>query len=60
MGNPKSANMVMLGAFIAKTRILRPDSVFSIFEASSDPRKVEAFKANLGLVQKGIDYIENS
>lgn len=60
MGNPKSANMVMLGAFIAKTGILRQDSVFSIFEGSSDPRKVEAFKANIGLIQKGIDYIENS
>jgi 2-oxoglutarate ferredoxin oxidoreductase subunit gamma len=60
MGSPKSANMVMLGAFIAKTGILKHTSVFSMFLHSADPRKVEAFKTNRELVQKGIDFIENS
>ena len=60
MGNPKSANMVMLGAFIAKTGILRKSSIFRIFDNPKDPRKIEAFKANKEFVRKGIDYIENT
>lgn len=60
MGNPKSANMVMLGAFIAKTCILRKSSIFRIFDDATDPRKIDAFKANREFVRKGIDYIENS
>ena len=60
MGNPKSANMVMLGAFIAKTGLLRKASIFSIFDEPDDPRKVEAFRINKELVRKGIDCIENS
>ncbi len=60
MGNPKSANMVMLGAFIAKTGILRKTSIISIFDDATDPRKIEAFRANKELVRKGIDYIENT
>jgi 2-oxoglutarate ferredoxin oxidoreductase subunit gamma len=60
MGNPKSANMVMLGAFIAKTGILRKMSIFRIFDDVADPRKIEAFRANKELVRKGIDHIENT
>ena len=60
MGNPKSANMVMLGAFIAKTGILREKSIFRIFDNPKDPRKIEAFRANKEFVRKGIDYIENT
>jgi len=60
MGSPKSANMVMLGAFIAKTGILRRISIFRIFDDVTDPRKIEAFRANKELVRKGIDHIENT
>jgi len=60
MGSPKSANMVMLGAFIAKTGILRRSSIFRIFDSTKDPRKIEAFRANKEFVRKGIDYIENT
>jgi 2-oxoglutarate ferredoxin oxidoreductase subunit gamma len=60
MGNPKSANMVMLGAFIAKTDIIRKMSIFRIFDDVTDPRKIEAFRTNKELVRKGIDHIENT
>ena len=60
MGSPKSANMVMLGAFIAKTGILRRISIFRIFDDVTDSRKIEAFRANKELVRKGIDHIENT
>jgi 2-oxoglutarate ferredoxin oxidoreductase subunit gamma len=59
-GSPKSANMVMLGAFIAKTGILRKSSVFSTFEDAVDPRKARAFRVNTELIQKGMDFIENT
>ena len=60
MGNPRSANMVMLGAFIAKTGLLRKASVFSFFDEPDDPRKIEAFRINKELVRKGMDCIENT
>ena len=60
MGNPKSANMVMLGAFIAKTGLLKRSSIFRIFDNVADPRKIEAFRANKEFVMKGMDYIENT
>jgi 2-oxoglutarate ferredoxin oxidoreductase subunit gamma len=60
MGNPKSANMVMLGAFIAKTGLLERNSIFRIFDEVKDPRKIEAFRANKEFVRKGMDYIENT
>ncbi|NJD56703.1 MAG: 2-oxoacid:ferredoxin oxidoreductase subunit gamma [Nitrospirae bacterium] len=60
MGSPKSANMVMLGAFIAKTGILKRRSIFRIFDKTTDPRKIEAFKANKEFVTKGMEYIENT
>ncbi|MBI5634261.1 MAG: 2-oxoacid:acceptor oxidoreductase family protein [Nitrospirae bacterium] len=60
MDNQKSANMVMLGAFIAKTALLNSKTIFSIFEDNADPKKAEAFSANRELVRKGMDCIENT
>ena len=58
--NQKSANMVMLGAFIAKTGLLKTKTIFSIFEDNADPKKAAAFSANRGLVRKGMECIENT
>jgi 2-oxoglutarate ferredoxin oxidoreductase subunit gamma len=58
-GNPKSANMVMLGAFTACTGVLNRDAVFSLF-CPADPAKADTCRVNRELVQKGIDVIENS
>jgi 2-oxoglutarate ferredoxin oxidoreductase subunit gamma len=59
LGSPKSANMVMLGAFIAKTGILRKSSIFSMFGDAGDHRKAGTFRVNTELIQKGMDFIEN-
>ncbi len=59
-GSPKLANMVMLGACIARTGILHEASIFSIFTDAHDRRKAESLKDNIGLVQKGIDYIAHT
>lgn len=58
--NQKSANMVMLGAFIAKTALFRQKTIISIFEDNADPRKAAAYSANRDLVRKGMDCIENT
>jgi 2-oxoglutarate ferredoxin oxidoreductase subunit gamma len=60
LDNQKSANMVMLGAFIAKTALLKPKTIFSILEDIADPKKAEAFSANSELVRKGMNCIENT
>ena len=60
LGSPKSANMVLLGAFIAKSGILRKSSVFSMFEDTADPLRGGASRINTALIQKGMDFIENS
>jgi len=60
LDNQKSANMVMLGAFIAKTALLKPKTIFSILEDNADPKKAAAFSANRDLVRKGMDCIENT
>jgi 2-oxoglutarate ferredoxin oxidoreductase subunit gamma len=60
MGDTKSANMVMLGAFVARTGILSNGSVFRIFEDTSDPKKAQALRINRNLVQKGMAYIEGT
>lgn len=58
-GNTKSANMVLLGAFIAKTGILNDTSVFEAIESSMPDRKKKIFEDNKKAIVKGIKFIEN-
>lgn len=60
IGNTKSANMVMLGALIAKTSILKKSSIVNIFENRFEPGKNASAKINTNSVLEGIKYIENS
>ncbi|MBI5639530.1 MAG: 2-oxoacid:acceptor oxidoreductase family protein [Nitrospirae bacterium] len=59
-GNTKSANVVMLGAFIAETGILKKASVTRIFEDPLGPWGKIASKTNVNSFLEGIQYIENS
>ncbi len=52
--------MVMLGALIAKTHILRQASVDNLFASASDPRKREALKANREMIRKGSEIVEHT
>jgi 2-oxoglutarate ferredoxin oxidoreductase subunit gamma len=54
-GNTKAANMVMVGALIAKTGILKPSSVTAVFA----PMNKTTAKINSRAVKEGITYIEN-
>ncbi len=59
IGNTKSANMVMLGALIAKTGILKKPSILSIFNRT-EPGRIVSAKINTNSVLEGIKYIEIS
>ena len=59
-GNTKSANMVMLGALIAKTALLHKSSILKIVEGPSKSPGGNGIKVNTNSVLKGIQYIEDT
>lgn len=58
-GNTKSANMVMLGAFIKKTGILNEDSVLEAVESSMPAGKNKSIENNKKAVDEGIRFVED-
>lgn len=59
IGNPRSANMVMFGAFVAKTLLIKKSSVVTIFESLSGLGKNSNGKININSVLEGIKHVEN-
>ncbi len=55
-----SANMVMLGALMANTGLLKPETILSLFGDTACPKKAGSFPANKELFQRGLDCIENT
>ncbi len=55
----RSANMVMLGALVAKTSLLKKSSIVNIFENRSEIGKNSNGKTNINSVLEGIKYIED-
>ena len=58
VGNPKVSNMVMLGAYVAATKILKPETIetmiaemFSGAKAKFIPLNIEAFRRGMACVQ---------
>ena len=58
VGNPKVANMVMLGAYVAATKILKPETIekmiaemFTGPKAKFVPLNIEAFRRGMACVQ---------
>ena len=58
-GNPKLANMVALGAFVEKTRLVRMDSLFESFEKILDQRYHSLIPSNIKAIQKGAAFAES-
>ena len=56
IGSPRIANMVMLGTYIAKTRTVKPESVF---EAIKKKSKKEFIEMNIEAVKKGLEISES-
>ena len=58
VGNPKVSNMVMLGAYVAATKLLKPETIESMIEemfagskAKFIPLNIEAFRRGMACVQ---------
>jgi 2-oxoglutarate ferredoxin oxidoreductase subunit gamma len=60
IGNTKSANMVMLGALVARTGIMKKSSIVKIFENPSGSLGNTGSKINTNSILEGIKYIENT
>lgn len=58
-GNPKSANMVMLGSLIAVTDILKTEYIYRALEETIPPSRIRLIDINKRLIERGIEYIEN-
>jgi 2-oxoglutarate ferredoxin oxidoreductase subunit gamma len=59
IGNTKSANMVLLGALIAKTGILNERSVADAIDKSMPDRKKKVMELNKEAILEGVKFIEN-
>ncbi|MEA5050782.1 MAG: 2-oxoacid:acceptor oxidoreductase family protein [Oscillospiraceae bacterium] len=57
-GNPRGANMVMLGAYLAAVKSVLPASIFEIIDHSFTGDKAKYADANKRLVRRGMDFIE--
>jgi 2-oxoglutarate ferredoxin oxidoreductase subunit gamma len=60
MGYTKSANMVMVGALVARTGIVNKSSIVKIFENPSGSMGNTGLKVNTNSILEGIKYIENT
>jgi len=58
-GNAKLANMVALGAFIEKTKLVQTTSLFDSFEKILDQRYHPLIPSNIKAIQKGAAFVES-
>ena len=56
MGMPTLANMILLGAVIAKTGCINPDSLAEALHKVLPARKANLFDANMKALQAGMDF----
>jgi 2-oxoglutarate ferredoxin oxidoreductase subunit gamma len=59
LGNPKLANMVALGAYAEKTRVIREASIPDTLANVLDERHHGMIPSNLEAIGKGRDFIRN-
>ncbi|MGB9629268.1 MAG: 2-oxoacid:acceptor oxidoreductase family protein [Thermodesulfobacteriota bacterium] len=56
-GNPRMANMIALGAFIEKTKLVRMPSIFDSLEKVFDERHHRHIPDNIKAIQIGSEYV---
>ena len=59
IGDTKSANMVMLGGWIAKTGIIHKESALQAVESSMNGKKKNLIDNNKKAILEGMKYLEN-
>jgi len=58
IGNTRSANMVLLGAFVAKTKLLKEESAFEALGSSLDQRR-NSIEINKKAIEEGMRFLED-
>jgi len=58
-GNPKLANMIALGAFTEKTKLVRMDSLFESLEKVFDERYHHLIPSNIKAIEIGAKYVRS-
>jgi 2-oxoglutarate ferredoxin oxidoreductase subunit gamma len=59
-GNPKLANMVALGAFNQKTKLVRMTSLFESLEKVLDERYAHLIPSNIKAIEIGAEFVKNN
>ncbi len=57
-GNPKIANMIVLGAFVEKTKLVQMSSLFDSFEKVMDERYHHLIESNIKGIELGAEYVK--
>ncbi len=58
-GNARLANMVALGAFVEKTKLVKMTSLFESFEKVLDERYHPLIPANIKAIEKGAEFVRS-
>jgi len=58
LGNERLANMVIIGAFVAKTRVVNLDSLISALSRAFDEKYHHLLPTNAEAIRKGAEYAE--
>jgi 2-oxoglutarate ferredoxin oxidoreductase subunit gamma len=59
-GNPKLANMVALGAFVEKTKLVKMDSLLESLEKVLDERYHHLIPSNIKAIEIGAEFVRKS
>ena len=58
-GNPKLANMIVLGAFVEKTKLVQMDSLVNSFERVLDEKYHSLIPSNIEAIRIGAEYVRS-
>ena len=58
VGNPKASNMVMLGAYVAATKVVKPETVVEIIKEMFTGAKAKFVPANIAAFEGGMECIQ--
>lgn len=60
IGNPKGANVVFLGAYVAKRPdLIAPDTIIEAIRTELGEKKAKFLEGNIKALNAGIDYVKN-
>ncbi len=59
LGNPRLANMIMIGAYIEKTKIVDEETLKNSLENVISERNLKYIPDNIKAIDKGIEFIKN-